>query len=127
MPTKITTPAPATTPPVTEPTATVTSGAGLPTETRLDTDISKPSTTAPGDGPADTTDPLERASTVGGDKAAAALAGHLTVNAVVPVTVDTTPAVLEGKGRVETYKAARPDGTVVTVTHNIDTGATSCK
>lgn len=95
-----------------------------PSETRLDTDITKPSTTAPGDGPADTTDPTERASTVGGDKKAAAEAGHLTVNAAVPIpkATETTP---EGGGRTETYPAVRPDGTEVTVKHNIDTGETS--
>lgn len=27
--------------------------------------------------------------------------------------------------RVETYTATKPDGTVVTVTHNLDTGETS--
>lgn len=92
--------------------------------TRLDKDNTKPSTTEPGDGPADTTDPKERASTVGGDKAAAAADGHLTVNAVVPVEpVPDAPAV-EGKARIEKYKATRPDGTEVTVTHNLDTGET---
>lgn len=107
-----------------------------PKETRLDEDVTTPSTTAPGDGPADTTDPSERASTVGGDKKAAAEAGHLTVNAVVPVP---EPAEYEAQrklagdeggdgakgGRVEKYKAVRPDGSIVTVTHNIDTGETS--
>lgn len=95
-----------------------------PKQTRLDSDTTKPSTTAPGDGPADTTDPTEQASTVGGDKQAAAEAGHLTVNAVVPVEPQPTAA-REGKDRVEKYKATRPDGTEVTVTHNIDTGETS--
>lgn len=109
-----------------------------PKETRLDEDVTKPSTTAPGDGPADTTDPTERASTVGGDKAAAAQAGHLTVNAVVPVPDESAEvkamrelAADQGDsdspkgGRVEKYQAVKPDGTVVTVTHNIDTGETS--
>lgn len=36
---------------------------------------------------------------------------------------ETTPTA--PKGRVETYTAARPDGTKVTVTRNIDTGETS--
>lgn len=96
-----------------------------PSETRLDSDITKPSTTAPGDGPADTTDPTERASTVGGDKAAAAAAGHLTVNAVVPVDPVTVEPPERGKDRIEKYDAVRPDGTKVTVTHNIDTGKSS--
>ena len=98
--------------------------ANAPKETRLDKDITKPSTTAPGDGPADTTDPTEQASTVGGDKQAAAEAGHLTVNAVVPVEPQPI-ANREGKDRIETYKATRPDGTEVTVKHNLDTGETS--
>ena len=96
-----------------------------PSKTRLDTDVTKPSTTAPGDGPADTTDPTERASTVGGDKAAAAAAGHLTVNAVVPVDPEPNTPEPKGKGRVEKYDAVKPDGTKVTVTHNVDTGETS--
>lgn len=93
-------------------------------QTRLDSDNTKPSTTAPGDGPADTTDPTERASTVGGDKKAAAAAGHLTVNAVEPL--EPLPvAKREGGDRTETYKATKPDGTEVTVKHNLDTGETS--
>ncbi len=103
-------------------------GPSNPDKTRLDLDTSKPSTTAPGDGPADTTDPAENASTVGGDKTAAALAGHKTVNAAVPIEGHppyANAAPFEGKGRIETYKARRADGTEVTVTHNIDTGETS--
>ena len=95
-------------------------------KTTLDSDVTKPSVTAPGDGPADTTDPAERASTVGGDKAAAAKEGHLTVNAVVPVEpVKGVDAPAEKDQRIEKYDAVKPDGTKVTVTHNIDTGETS--
>jgi len=98
--------------------------AAQPKQTRLDKDNTKPSTTAPGDGPADTTDPTEQASTVGGDKKAAAEAGYLTVNAVEPV--DPQPvAEREGEDRIETYEAVRPDGSKVTVKHNLDTGETS--
>ena len=94
--------------------------------TTLDSDVTKPSVTAPGDGPADTTDPSERASTVGGDKKAAAAEGHLTVNAVVPVEpVEGVTEPAKGDQRVEKYDAVKPDGTKVTVTHNIDTGETS--
>lgn len=93
-------------------------------QTRLDKDNTKPSTVAPGDAPADTTDPSEQASTVGGDKRAAAEAGHLTVNAVAPVEPQPQAA-REGKDRIEKYKATRPDGSEVTVTHNLDTGETS--
>jgi hypothetical protein len=97
-----------------------------PETTTLDSHLDAPSVTAPGDGPADTTDPNELASTVSPDKAAAAAAGHGTVNGVVK-TGDVPPAaeVPEADQRVETYEATKPDGTKVTVTHNIDTGATT--
>ena len=114
-----------------------TSGSDNPKETRLDEHIDAPSTTAPGDGPADTTDPTERASTVEPDKAAAARAGHLTVNAVVPIDTEKQLAGVaiskamadEGDGesngnRIEEYPATRPDGTQVRVRHNLDTGET---
>lgn len=94
-----------------------------PSETRLDEDTSKPSTTAPGDGPADTTDPTEIASTVSPDKAAAAAAGHGTVNGVVPVS-QTVAERDTNNDRVETYAAKRPDGTEVQVERNVETGAT---
>ncbi len=94
--------------------------------TTLDSHLDKPSETAPGDGPADTVDPTERASTVTPDKGAAAQAGHLTVNGVVKVGEHpATPAPAKKDQRVEKYKATKPDGTEVTVTHNIDTGETS--
>lgn len=94
-------------------------------ETRLDSHVDAPSTVAPGDAPADTTDPAERASTVQPDKAAAAAAGHGTVNAVVKVGEDKPAERDGGNDRIEKYPAVRPDGTEVTVTHNIDTGETS--
>lgn len=97
-----------------------------PKKTTLDKDNSKPSTTAPGDGPADTTDPSERASSVHPQPDEEALKVG-TVNAVRPVPQDapesSTPA--KKDQRVEKYKATRPDGTEVTVTHNLDTGETS--
>ena len=55
-----------------------------PKTTRLSSDVTAPQPTATGDAPADTWDPDERAVSVTPDKAAAAAAGHLTVNAVVP-------------------------------------------
>lgn len=97
-----------------------------PTETRLDSHTDAPSTTAPGDGPADTTDPNERATSATPDKAAAALAGHGTVNAVVPLPAAATPK-RAGKDRTETYTAVRPDGAEVTVERNIETGESSLK
>ena len=96
-----------------------------PKQTRLDKDITKPATCAPGDAPADTTDPTERASTVVPDFKAAAEAGHLTVNAVIPVEPVPDAPDHKGKDRVEKYKATKPDGDEVTVTHNLDTGETS--
>lgn len=99
--------------------------ATTPKQTKLDKDTTKPSTTAPGDGPADTTDPNERASSVTPQPGPEALKVG-TVNAVQPIPQDAEPAKRDSKkDRVEKYKATRPDGTQVTVTHNIDTGETS--
>lgn len=102
-------------------TATVESPA-IPDETKLDSSVEKPSTTAPGDGPADTTDPTETASSVSPSPDATALAVG-TVNAVVPTTKAAEKA-SRGKARTERYKATKPDGSEVTVQRNIDTGAT---
>ncbi|MDR6117267.1 hypothetical protein QE370_000451 [Aeromicrobium sp. SORGH_AS981] len=97
-----------------------------PTSTTLDSHTDAPSTTAPGDGPADTTDPNEIASTVSPDKAAAAQAGHGTVNGVVKTgEVATAQVPPKEDQRVETYTSTKPDGTKVLVTHNLDTGATT--
>lgn len=92
-----------------------------PKTTRLSDDLTKPQPTDPGDAPADTWDPAERASSATPDKAQAAEDGHLTVNAVVKAGV--TPAPPAGS-RTETYQATGPDGTVFNVTHNYDTGTT---
>lgn len=94
-----------------------------PKTTRLSNDLTKPQPTAAGDAPADTWDPKERASSARPDKAAAAAAGHGTVNAVVKAgTVpDSTPT----GSRTETYNVTAPDGSEVTVTHNYDTGETT--
>lgn len=97
-----------------------------PTETRLDDHLDAPSTTAPGDGPADTTDPDERASSATPDKGTAAKAGHGTVNAVVPVPKGAAKKA-DAKPRMESYAATRPDGTQVTVERNIETGESSVK
>jgi len=92
----------------------------IPDETKLDSSIEKPSTTAPGDGPADTTDPTETASSVTPRPDATALAVG-TVNAVVPTTKPAAKA-SKAKARTERYKSTKPDGTEVTVERNIDTG-----
>lgn len=93
--------------------------------TRLDNDVTKPSVTQAGDGPADTTDPNERASSVIPRPGEEALRVG-TVNAVLPVE-QPSAAAGEGEDRVETYEAVRPDGTTVTVTHNIETGESQVK
>ncbi|MEU0220042.1 hypothetical protein ABZ281_35430 [Streptomyces sp. NPDC006265] len=102
------------------------SKSSTPEETRLDEHLDAPSTTAPGDGPADTTDPGERASSATPDKGAAARAGHGTVNAVVPLP-KRKAAARQGRERTETYTALRPDGSEVTVERNIETGESSVK
>lgn len=96
--------------------------------TKTDSTVTKPSTVAPGDAPADTTDPSERVSSVPVRPDSEAVKVG-TVNAVL--VNDNLPApdgpVTGEKARVETYKARKPDGTVVTVTHNLETGETSAK
>lgn len=95
-----------------------------PKTTKYDNEtLDKPQSTSAGDAPADTYDPKERVSSARPDKAAAAAAGHLTVNAVAEVAPvpDTTPT----GTRSEEYTTTRPDGTQVWVTHNYDTGVTT--
>lgn len=94
-------------------------------ETRLDDNVTEPSTVAPGDAPADTTDPTERATSVTPAPSDQALKEG-TVNAVrkLPATTAERDA---SKDRWEEYDATRPDGTVVRVRHNLDTGETSVK
>lgn len=94
-------------------------------KTTLDSHLDAPQVTQPGDAPADTTDPTERASSATPDKAAAAKAGYGTVNAVVKVGDTSAPARDTKNDRTEKYQATRPDGTVVTVTRNIETGERS--
>lgn len=93
--------------------------------TTLDSDVTKPSVTAPGDGPADTTDPTERASTVTPQPGEEALKVG-TVNSVLPLPKVEEPA-REGEDRTEEYPANLPDGTEVTVVRNIETGESRIK
>lgn len=93
--------------------------------TTLDSDTTKPSVTAPGDGPADTTDPTERATTVTPNPGPEALKVG-TVNAVKPLP-KVEEVAREGEARIEEYKATRPDGSEVTVVHNLDTGESKIK
>lgn len=93
--------------------------------TTLDSDVTKPSVTAPGDGPADTVDPTEIASTVTPVPGPEAFAAG-TVNGVVKVGEIPEALVTDEKDhRIEEYDATKPDGSVVRVRHNIDTGETS--
>lgn len=91
-------------------------------KTTADKHADAPSSQEPGDAPADTTDPTERVTSVTPDKAAAAAKGHQTVNAAVKVDSPDEPERDTRKDRVEKYKATRPDGTVVTVERNVETG-----
>lgn len=85
--------------------------------------LDAPQTTSPGDAPADTYDAKERVSSALPDKAAAAAAGHQTVNAVevVGTIPDSTPTGV----RTETYVRTRPDGSFSWISHNYDTGKTT--
>lgn len=93
--------------------------------TTLDSDITKPQITAPGDAPADTLDPTERASSAEPDKATAAAAGFGTVNAVVRLPEPDKIEEDTAEDRVEDYDVIGPDGKKKHVTHNIDTGESS--
>lgn len=95
-----------------------------PKTTRLSADVTKPQPTAAGDAPADTWDEKERASSARPDKASAAVGGHQTVNAVVPAAPIPTPAP-PANPRTETFSAFNAQGVEVTVTRNVETGATT--
>lgn len=96
-----------------------------PKTTRIadDTTQAVPQTTSPGDAPADTYDWKERASSARPDKAAAAAAGHGSVNAIEPVASVVSPA--PSGSRSETYTRVGADGVEYTITHNYDTGVTT--
>jgi hypothetical protein len=94
-----------------------------PKTTRLSNDLTAPQPTSPGDAPADTWDRNERASSATPDKAAAALDGYQTVNAVVES--GSVPIVTPTGTRTETYTAYAPNGDPIEVTHNYDTGVTA--
>ena len=100
-----------------------------PKTTRIadDTTQAKPQTTSAGDAPADTYDPLERvSSTEFIDKAAAAVAGYQSVNAVEPVAPAVFPTKVDPSDtRTETYDQVGPDGKTYTVTHKLGDGTTT--
>jgi len=89
-------------------------------ETRLNDDITLPSTTKPGDGPADTTDPLERASSVVPTPSAEAAAIG-TVNSSIPLEPITPKALPDDE--FEEYDVTLPSGAKGRVKHNLITGA----
>ena len=95
-----------------------------PKTTKFDDEsLTKPQSTSPGDAPADTYDPKERVSSAQANKAAAAAAGHRTVNAVEPVesVPDDTPT----GTRTETVTVYDNANQPVEVTYNYDTGVTT--
>jgi hypothetical protein len=106
-------------------------------ETRTDDNVTKPSTVAPGDAPADTLDPTERVSTVphrpGLEALTVGTVNAVLVNPALPTEDEVaanlrayrSSATADEQERVETYEATRPNGDKVTVTHNLDTGETS--
>jgi hypothetical protein len=91
--------------------------------TTLDSDITKPSVTQPGDGPADTTDPTQRATSVASQPGEEAFKVG-TVNAVQLLPALPPPPPIENP-RFEKYKTIAPNGDVVTMLHNLDTGETT--
>lgn len=99
--------------------------------TLLDEDVAMPGYVAPGDGPFDTVDPTEHATSVSPDKGAAAAKGFGVVNAVLPiadpsgreqVAARAAQARGEGQDRMERYTVTGPDGQPVQVERNMDTG-----
>lgn len=90
----------------------------------LDSDVTKPSTSAPGYGPTDTTDEYEIASSVRAKPGPEAVRAG-TVNAVVSLGRTPAPRTewLE-TDRIEREERTRPDGTPVTIERNLELGAT---
>ncbi|KTR11071.1 hypothetical protein NS330_12960 [Curtobacterium citreum] len=82
-----------------------------------------PSTTVPGDGPADTTDPTQTASSSRALPSDAARAAG-TVNAVTLVTSRPKTTTSTAPLRSETYKQTAPNGSTVTVRRDLETGDT---
>lgn len=96
--------------------------ATAPKTTRIagDTTQAVPQTTAAGDAPADTYDPLERVSSAQADKAAAAAAGYESVNAVEPVDSIVWPTATTN--RVQLVTGYDGKGDAVSMVLNYDKG-----
>jgi hypothetical protein len=105
-----------------EPKADDVKAAPVVEETRLDTDVHAPATNAPGDAPADTTDPTERASTISPQAPSPeALAAGTILGAVpVPDPVLVRSDVADGDVRVEEYEQLDARGLPVRVRHILD-------
>ena len=88
-----------------------------------DTAQATPQTTSAGDAPADTYLASERVSSAAPDKAAAAAADYLTVNAVEPV--DSVPSSVSTGHRTEVVTTIGPTGTTVTRIHDYDQGTSA--
>ncbi|QCG77020.1 hypothetical protein SEA_EWALD_11 [Gordonia phage Ewald] len=92
--------------------------------TTLDSDVTAPSVTEPGDGPADTTDATEVATSVTPDPGPEVVKTG-TVNAVKKTgTTKSKSKASTSKDRIEKYTQVRPDGATVHIERNIDTGET---
>jgi hypothetical protein len=96
--------------------------AGLPSETRLDTDVHAPATNAPGDAPADTTDPTEQATTITPQLPSeeALKAGTILGAIPVPAAVIAAQTTDGDDVRVEEYDEVTPTGEAVRVRHILD-------
>lgn len=100
----------------------------LPEETRLDTDVHAPATNAPGDAPADTTDPTERASTIVPQAPSAEALRAGTILGAIPVPDDAVGQSVAGvtgpdggEIRVEEYDAIDPvTGAPLRIRHILD-------
>ena len=94
-----------------------------PKTTRLASTVVGPQPTVAGDAPADTWLASEQAHSVSPDKTTAALAGHLTVNAVVEGAGLTFPSQVARVGnRYEVVTAHDEAGTAVTVIRDYTQG-----
>lgn len=94
-----------------------------PKTTRLTNTVTAPQPTDPGDAPADTYDPLERAVSVAPDKATAGAAGYQTVNAVIKG--DSIPAGSLTGDRTELVNTFDSKGDPTTRVLNYDKGTSA--
>lgn len=93
-------------------------------DTTLDDDVTKPSQTEPGDGPADTNDPDELATSARPDPGDEAIKAG-TVNAVKPAgkaSAKKASTPTRRKDRIEKFTQVAPNGQICHVERNIDTG-----